>query len=140
MLKEDCEFCGFGLYNPVAATLSVTRLGLYSDARFPGRSILMFYDHVEDMAKLSESDLLSFWKDAITVGEAIKRVTGSPRVNFAVLGNAAPHLHVHIIPRYPEAEDSTATRSPWEDLRPREEMSAKDLNSLREQLEAILKK
>jgi len=134
---DDCTFCGFGLYHPVAAKLSVTHLGLYSDARFPGRAILMFHTHIEDMAKLGAQDMLLFWQDATKVGEAIKRVTGSPRINYAVLGNAEPHLHIHLVPRFPDKEDAP-TRSPWSDSRPPVELDDRRLRDLTQRLEAIL--
>jgi len=39
MGKYRCATCGFELHHPIA-TLSVSALGLYDDARFPGRCIL----------------------------------------------------------------------------------------------------
>lgn len=133
----SCSFCGFGLYNPVVANLSVTQLGLYDDARFPGRAILMYRDHVEDLAQLAPEALLLFWQDAIRVAEVIKRVTGSPRINYAVLGNAEPHLHIHLIPRYPDHE-SAPNGSPWNDPRPLQAMDSTELDALRTALEAAL--
>lgn len=96
-----CTTCGFVLFVPVPASLSVSQLGLYNDARFPGRSIVVLNRHVAALEDLADSERNAFWADATTVGRAVKRVTGCARVNYAVLGNAEPHLHVHVIPRRP---------------------------------------
>lgn len=39
-------------------------------------------------------------------------MTAAARINYAVLGNAEPHLHVHLIPR--STEEAKPTRPPWE--------------------------
>jgi len=42
----ECDQCRFDLWLPVAS-LFVSELGFYDDARFPGRCILAFRDHAE---------------------------------------------------------------------------------------------
>ena len=34
------------------------------------------------------------------VAKAIERAFGAVHLNFQILGNASPHVHVHIVPRY----------------------------------------
>jgi diadenosine tetraphosphate (Ap4A) HIT family hydrolase len=33
-------------------------------------------------------------------GQALDRVFAPMKMNFQILGNAVPHLHAHILPRY----------------------------------------
>lgn len=48
----------------------------------------------------------------------LRELTEATRVNYAVLGNAEPHLHAHLIPRFPALEP-VPHRPPWEDPRER---------------------
>ena len=132
-----CTFCGFGLYHAINASLQVSRAGVYDDARFPGRVIMMLNRHHEQIETLDPGELAKFWEVAIKVGLAVKRVTGASRINYAVLGNAEPHLHVHIIPRHP-SQEQLPTRSPWSDPRPHEELPLEEIMKLQEKLGAIL--
>ncbi len=133
-----CPTCDFHMYLPVPApSLRVTRLGLYSDARFPGRCLLAFTGHVTHMEDLAPDVLAAFWADAARVGAAVRRIHGAQRVNYAVLGNADPHLHVHIVPRQPSAEP-LPTRPPWNDPRPLEQLGPRTAAELARQLTRLL--
>lgn len=111
-----CENCEFELFNPIAET-ATTYLGLYDDARFPGRSILMLknhYDNIEDVPTRISYTYLDEIKSTITV---MKKVLNVERVNMSILGNTVSHVHAHLIPRYPDQEQFPH-KSPWNDLRP----------------------
>ena len=116
MTSWRCNECGFALYLPIAAPrLTSSFLGLYSDGRFPGRCLLVFNRHVEHLESLEPADSAALWNDVSVVGRTVRRITGAAKINYAVLGNATPHLHVHIIPRQPSEE--LPTRPPWNDPR-----------------------
>lgn len=123
-----CDVCGFELWYPIdAPMLRVSQLGLYNEDRFPGRVLLVLTEHQEHLDKLPGQVLSAFWSDAALVGGILRRVTNALRVNYAVLGNAQPHLHAHLIPRLDT--DPLPTRPPWNDPRPPAEMPAADLQS-----------
>jgi len=107
-----CDECGFDLWLPVA-NLSVSVLGFYDDARFPGRCILAFRDHAEELTQLADEDAGAFMDDARTAARAIYAATRCDRLNYAILGNTVPHLHWHLIPRTLK-DDPIPTRPPWE--------------------------
>lgn len=114
--RYECLSCGFELWNPVAI-LPNTLVGLYDDGRFPGRCIVSFQTHKDDLTELSADEMSAFMAEAMNVSRSIQKVTGCERVNFAVLGNAVQHVHAHLIPRYPDQEQ-LPHRSPWSDPRP----------------------
>ena len=105
-----CSQCGFELWNPIAR-LRVSTLGLYDDARFPGRCILVFDSHVEDVLELSPDEAGAYLADTRIAALAIQSAVHPVRMNYAILGNAVPHLHIHLIPRL--RGDPVLTQSPW---------------------------
>lgn len=114
---DGCAVCGFALWLPVA-DLSVSRVGLYDDARFPGRSLLVLKEHYEDLLEVPQGLAEAYFEDLRRYGTALRAVTGAGRLNFAVLGNAVAHVHWHVFPRHRDLEPNPH-RSPWDDPRPR---------------------
>lgn len=106
-----CAECGFEV-DEVIATLPSGALAHYGDREFPGRCVLAFATHAEKLEELSESQLTRLVLDVQRAGLAIRAATGAPRINYAVLGNAAPHIHVHLIPRGGPT-DRHGTDTPW---------------------------
>jgi diadenosine tetraphosphate (Ap4A) HIT family hydrolase len=116
-----CEQCKFELYLPIVSLYDTNNqifssLGLYDDARFPGRCILSLHNHYEHIEDMPDEDLFIFMKHIKQSIEAIKSVTQVDRVNIAILGNTVSHVHAHLIPRYPNNE-KYPNKSPWNDDR-----------------------
>jgi len=110
-MDSRCRICGFELWVPIAG-LSVSTVGLYDDARFPGRCLVALnehYDHLEDVPESTASKLMN---EMQAVGRALRATLNALHVNYAVLGNTHPHVHAHVIPRY--ADDPNPLRPPWE--------------------------
>lgn len=106
-----CGVCGFQV-GEVIAHLPSGVLAHYSDREFPGRCVLAVHDHAERLEDLPPEQLEQLWRDATRAGLAIRGVTGARRINYAVLGNAVPHIHVHLIPRGAPS-DRHGTDTPW---------------------------
>ena len=54
-----------------------------------------------------------YWKDVQDVGHMIERVLSPCHMNYMLLGNIVPHLHVHVVPRY--LDDPSPERPlPWD--------------------------
>jgi diadenosine tetraphosphate (Ap4A) HIT family hydrolase len=68
--------------------------------------------HVSTFTALAPDELADYWLDIQDVGRAIERVFKPCHVNYQLLGNIVPHLHVHVVPRY--LDDSAPERPlPW---------------------------
>jgi diadenosine tetraphosphate (Ap4A) HIT family hydrolase len=115
MASSVCPSCNFALFNPIVK-LNFSTVGLYDDARFPGRLLVVYRNHVEDLSQLNSAELLGYMQELQLLMKVLQKVTGSERVNLAILGNAVPHVHAHLIPRYPAVE-SLPQKSPWNDPR-----------------------
>jgi diadenosine tetraphosphate (Ap4A) HIT family hydrolase len=97
----------------------------------------MFNDHVEGLAELEGPVLANWMLDLKASVTAIQKITNARRVNLAILGNAEPHLHAHLIPRIPD-NDPIPSQSPWNHplpVSPLDRIQVKDLvTQLQEEL------
>jgi len=79
-----------------------------------GHAIVVFRDrHVADFTSLTSEEVAAYWCDVHTVARMIERAFGPCHMNYQLLGNSVPHLHVHLVPRY--IDDPAPGRPlPWE--------------------------
>jgi diadenosine tetraphosphate (Ap4A) HIT family hydrolase len=84
----------------VVADLAVSRLRLSTHQSLPSYCVLICKQHVREPYELSPAQQLLFFEDMMRVGRALEHVFASVKMNFELLGNAVPHLHCHIKPRY----------------------------------------
>lgn len=114
--------CGFELWEPIAQSQH-SRLGLYDDDRFPGRSILALNEHRVTIETMPMDTMLGFMRDIQIAMQAIREATGADRVNVSILGNRDPHVHAHLIPRFSDRE-MFPDCSPWNDQRTKQKLPA----------------
>ena len=75
-------------------------------------AVVFRHRHVSAFTDLPPDELAHYWADIQDVGRAIEHVFKPCHVNYLLLGNIVPHLHVHIVPRY--LDDSAPERPlPW---------------------------
>lgn len=91
--------------------------------------------HVATFTDLAPDDLAQYWTDIQDVGRVVERVFKPCHVNYLLLGNIVPHLHVHIVPRY--LDDSAPERPlPWNVSTVSEELFAAQFRQLSEVTES----
>jgi diadenosine tetraphosphate (Ap4A) HIT family hydrolase len=67
----------------------------------PGYSVVVFRGrHVPDPTLLGPEETLAFWSAVAVAAQAIEAVFSPCHLNYQILGNSMPHVHVHIVPRY----------------------------------------
>jgi histidine triad (HIT) family protein len=57
--------------------------------------------HAYGVAELADDEAAAIGVGVTRVARALKRAQGAEHVYVAVMGHHTPHLHVHLIPRYP---------------------------------------
>ena len=104
---EGCPLCGVvkgkGADNEVScfvADLSLSRLMLDRNQYAKGYCVLVCLKHVREPYELPQDEREQFFDDMMRAGMALERVYGADKMNFQILGNAVPHLHCHLEPRY----------------------------------------
>jgi diadenosine tetraphosphate (Ap4A) HIT family hydrolase len=79
--------------------LGLTRVYLFEDQFFPGWTVLILNDHRTELFDLSEAERTVMMTDVSRVGEALTNIFDVKKINSELLGNQAPHIHWHVIPR-----------------------------------------
>jgi diadenosine tetraphosphate (Ap4A) HIT family hydrolase len=78
-----------------------THVDLQRVTSMPGYSTVVFRGrHVPDPTELDPVETVAFWSAVAVAARAIEAVFRPCHLNFQILGNSMPHVHVHIVPRY----------------------------------------
>lgn len=77
------------------------RVVLVDDADYPGFCRVIWAAHVAEMTDLAPNERNRLMEVVFAVEEALRQVLSPHKINLASLGNLTPHLHWHVIPRYP---------------------------------------
>ncbi|GAB3424004.1 hypothetical protein GCM10027569_57600 [Flindersiella endophytica] len=104
---EDCPLCAkvasdeiVDPYGHTVGWLSVSLLRLVPNQFVKGYCVLIYREHVVEPYELDVTERNAFFDDVMRAGQALETVFGPAKLNFEILGNAVPHLHCHLKPRY----------------------------------------
>jgi diadenosine tetraphosphate (Ap4A) HIT family hydrolase len=78
-----------------------------------GYSLLLPDPVVPHLNAMTATHREQFLRDMAQLGDAVFRVTGALRINYAMFGNVEPALHAHVVPRYAEESSQLRTAHPW---------------------------
>ena len=78
-----------------------------------GYALLLPDPVVPNLNALGARERIAFLSDMSRLGDALLKVTGAARINYAIFGNQDPALHAHVIPRYLNEPEPYRTQHPW---------------------------
>lgn len=76
------------------------RVVYVEEAGYPGFCRVIWQAHVKEMTDLSEDDRGHLMEVVFAVEAVLREQLAPHKINLASFGNAVPHLHWHVIPRY----------------------------------------
>ena len=76
-----------------------------------GYAVLLLKDHVREMHELSPQAAADLMGELMSATRAVVKTFKPWKINHACYGNAVPHIHWHIFPRY--ESDSDHLNHPW---------------------------
>jgi diadenosine tetraphosphate (Ap4A) HIT family hydrolase len=79
-----------------------------------GYSVVALKEHVREPYNLSPDVQGEHFREVMRAAEALERTFQPLKMNFSCYGNADPHVHWHLVPRY--ADDPHPRKDPWEDI------------------------
>jgi diadenosine tetraphosphate (Ap4A) HIT family hydrolase len=78
-----------------------------------GYALLLPDPVVPNLNSLGARERIAFLSDMSRLGDALLKVTGAARINYAIFGNQEPALHAHVIPRYLDEPEALRGAQPW---------------------------
>jgi diadenosine tetraphosphate (Ap4A) HIT family hydrolase len=95
----ECELC-----NAAAGHLlwrdEFARVVWVEDDDYPGFCRVILNMHAKEMTDLAPSDRTRLMGVVFAVETVVRELATPDKINLASLGNAVPHLHWHVIPRW----------------------------------------
>lgn len=79
--------------------LAVSRVFLYNDQTHRGRCVVLLKNHVRELFELEDDELVAFTREVARVASAIAATVPCDKVNYALYGDRADHLHAHVVPK-----------------------------------------
>jgi diadenosine tetraphosphate (Ap4A) HIT family hydrolase len=76
-----------------------------------GYSLLLLKEHVRELHELEPSVQTVLFQELMTAARALVATFQPWKMNYACYGNAEPHIHWHLFPRYDSEPDHT--NNPW---------------------------
>jgi diadenosine tetraphosphate (Ap4A) HIT family hydrolase len=103
---KDCPMCAQGRPDEDEHGIRI-HAGRYSDAYLQhatwqrGYTVVMWRGrHVAEPTELSDEEAVGYWREVLRVASAVERHYRPVKLNYQLLGNAVPHLHTHLLPRF----------------------------------------
>jgi len=78
-----------------------------------GYSLILPDPVVANLNALSHANRKTLLFEMTVVGDALLELTGAVRINYEILGNLEPALHVHLFPRYADEPETLRARPVW---------------------------
>ncbi len=99
LTAPECELCDCSAES-VLWQDGFCRVVLVDDAAYPGFCRVILARHISEMTDLTAAERTRLMDAVFATEAALREVLAPDKINLASLGNAVPHLHWHVIPRY----------------------------------------
>ena len=100
MTVEACELCendgGVVLFRN--QSLRIVRV---EDTQHPSYLRVVVNSHVREMTDLPKAVQFQVFEAVLACERVLRQVASAHKINLASLGNLTPHVHWHIVARYP---------------------------------------
>ena len=106
----NCPLC-LGDGGDVVWFDATLRVVLADEPDVPGFTRAIWSAHAREMTDLTPPERDRLMRTVWTIEAVMRRELAPLKVNLASLGNAVPHLHWHVVPRW--ADDVRFPGSPW---------------------------
>ena len=91
-----------------------TGWAVFGERQFVRGYLLLLPDPVvPNLNTLGARERIAFLSDMSRLGDALLKVTGAVRINYAIFGNQEPALHAHVIPRYADEPEALRAAQPF---------------------------
>lgn len=78
------------------------RVIVANEPGYPTWTRVIWREHVAEITDLSDVDQAHLWSVVLRIERLMREVLQPHKVNLASFGNMVPHVHWHLIPRWPD--------------------------------------
>ena len=117
--------------------LDQTLVSLNRDQFFPGYCFVYTKSHVTELFHLDEKVRNQVMAEVTAVAKALYELLKPDKINYELLGNMAPHMHWHIVPR--RSTDALWPRPHWSEPHQELFLDPEEYRHLAERIKAHLK-
>jgi len=82
-------------------SLKVSTLYLFKEQTYRGRCLVAYHSHVNELFELPDTEVALFMQDVSNAARAMKNTLGAAKINYGAYSDKLPHLHMHLVPKYP---------------------------------------
>lgn len=109
-MAEECMYCQAEDERRLRLMTKITKLKVstlyfYREQSYPGRCVLVYRDHVRKLTDLTPEAYTAFFTDVAKAAQALTDLYHPDKINYLVLGDLCPHLHIHLVPKYQGGTD-----------------------------------
>ena len=79
--------------------LPASTVYLWKDSRYLGRCVVALKGHARELFALEPARRQQYLEEVSAVAAAIQQGFQADKINYAVFGDAVPHLHFHLVPK-----------------------------------------
>jgi ATP adenylyltransferase len=106
MAQNDCRYCGkddkaLSAMMTHVTNLPASKVYLWKDQTYYGRCVVAFNSHKTELFALTPGELEQYMRDVALVAKGVAKVSQCHKVNYAIFGDTANHLHFHVVPKAP---------------------------------------
>ena len=106
MAKHDCKYCSeddkdLSSLMTHVTNLPASKVYLWKDQTYYGRCVVVFNSHKTELFELAPGELEQYMRDVALVAKVVAKVSQCHKVNYAIFGDTANHLHFHVVPKAP---------------------------------------
>ncbi|MFA7503184.1 MAG: HIT family protein [Burkholderiaceae bacterium] len=101
MPQSGCPLCA-GTGGELVWRDDRLRVILPDEALYPGFTRVVWNAHVTELSQLADADRARLFDVLVRVERVMIDTLAPVKVNLASLGNQVPHMHWHLVPRWPD--------------------------------------
>lgn len=116
--------------------LQVSTLYLFKEQTHPGRCVVAYSGHVNELYELADGELAKFMQDVARAARAMKAAFNPAKINYGAYSDKLPHLHMHLVPKYTDGPSWGTTFTMMPD--PKVLLSDADYTALSAKIRAAL--
>lgn len=110
MPKDECLICNGAFEKQVVKKYRYWTVSLHANQSLLGRCSVSLNRHEEEFDALTVHEEAEMFRVVRQLARAEREAFAASRVNYVVLGNLHPHVHLHVLPRYSGERGFAGTR------------------------------